>query len=62
MKIKIDEIECKSCHKEFSHESNGWDFSTEIYESGCDCCSDEAKIVVWVKCSHCNESFDLEIG
>lgn len=61
MKIKIDEIECKFCNGEFSHESSGWDFWVDVTYSGCDCCSDSHDMKVDVKCPHCEKSFELGI-
>jgi transcription elongation factor Elf1 len=61
MKLKVYDIECKDCRESFDVEVDEWAFSVEVYESGCDCCSDETKINVWVKCPDCGCSFDKEI-
>ena len=61
MKIKISEIECKFCKNEFAFDCGHWDFGTEYIESGCDCCSADVTIHVFVNCPHCNSSYDLEI-
>jgi hypothetical protein len=61
MKIKVYDIECPKCDKTFDIEVDHWSFSVEVLEAGCDCCSDETRILVWVKCPHCGCSFDKEI-
>jgi len=61
MKLKVYDIECPKCEKSFDIEVDEWAFSVEVLESGCDCCSDETRILVWVKCPECACSFDKEI-
>lgn len=61
MKIKISDIECPKCHKEIEVEVGGYDFGYESYPAGCDCCSDEVKVVVDFVCPECGKWSDMEI-